>query len=86
MLRCPAIGASSLTATGRPSSGRGGGPLPAYRAPAAPAASIASSYRVSANALMTGSTASARSITADISSTGDSSRARNRASASVAVR
>ena len=44
VLRCPAIGASSLTATGRPSSGRGGAPpLPAYRASAARAASSASS-------------------------------------------
>ena len=86
VLRCPAIGASSLTATGSPSSGPSGSPCPAYLASAALAASSASSKRASANALMAGSTASARSITARRSSTGDSSLLRNIASASVADR
>ena len=43
VLRWPAIGASSFTATGSPSSGRGAGPAAAYRSCAARAASSACS-------------------------------------------
>ena len=55
-------------------------------ASAALAASSASSNRDSAKALMAGSTASARAITASSNSTGESSLLRNFASASVADR
>ena len=78
VLRWPAIGGLLLDrdrqAFQRP---RRRPPLPAYRASAARAAPAPRRSGCSANALMTGSTASARSITAVISSTGDSSRARN---------
>jgi hypothetical protein len=50
------------------------------------AAATAASKWVCANALTVGSTCSARAITASITSTGDSSRERKRASASLAGR
>src|SRR5258707_5005201 len=78
VLRCPPIGASSLTATGSPSSGPAGSPRPAYLASAALAAAIASSKRDSPNALIAGSTPSPRPITASIRSTGDHPRWRKR--------
>ena len=82
----PAIGSSSLIATGRPSSGRGSSPPGMYRASAARAFARACSKRVCTSALTIGSTAPARAITASTSSTGESVRDRNAASASVAGR
>ena len=79
----PAIGSSSLIDTGRPSSARGCEP-DAYTVSAARACSSASSKKRWQSALTVGSTASARAITASISSTGESSRRRKRRSASVA--
>ena len=75
---------SSLIAIGRPSSAPVRAPLLAYLASALRALSSASSKWVKVKALTFLFTFSARAITAFISSTGDSFRARNSASASVA--
>jgi len=80
----PAIGSSSLIDTGNPSSARGCDEPGAYTASAARACSSASSKKRWQSALTVASTASARAITASISSTGDRSRVRKRRSASVA--
>ena len=82
----PLIQLSSLTATGRPSSAptRPRRAL-AYLASALRAAANASSKWVKVKAFTFLFTFSARPITAFISSTGDSLRARNRDSASVAL-
>src|SRR6202521_4612160 len=69
-----------------PSSGRGGSPPPMYRASASRAWSLASSKKRWHSALTVGSTASARAITASMSSTGESFLARNIRSASCAGR
>ena len=83
-MRQPSTGISSLSATGMPSSGRI--PSPRWkRASDSRAASSAGSASCSVSAFTVGSTASARARTDASSSTGESSFARIRASASVAV-
>ncbi len=79
----PLIALSSFTAIGNPSSARVRAPL-AYRASALRAASIARSKWVKVRLFNLPCTASARAITASISSTGDRVLARNRLSASCA--
>ena len=82
-IRQPTTGISSLMATGRPSSGRIFSPR-WYRAPT-PRRVSAGSPSCSVSAFTVGSTASARATTDASSSSGESSFARMRARASVAV-